>query len=326
MTVAEMESKEQIDAEFFQRTLDCLRSHMAILTPNGVIVAANATWYQFAAANGLAQEFCGPGANYLRSCDQAVGECSEEAPAVAQGIRDVIAKRREYFQLEYPCHSPTERRWFNVRATRFEIGDSLRIVVTHDNITARKLAEQELLETHRILKWQAQTDGLTGVGNRRSFDRELKQEWNRHTRSVSSLSVALLDVDCFKQFNDQYGHLAGDDCLKRVAEAIKSQMRRSGDSASRYGGEEFAVILPDTDTHGAKAILQSIVSGVRELNIPHPSSTVARGVVTVSIGCATTVPTKADSPAYLLEHADQALYQAKEGGRDRLILVEPTKR
>src|SRR5450432_3126679 len=113
--------------EFFQKTLDCLRSHIAILKDDGTIIAVNATWNKFATSNGLAEQFCGPGANYLRSCDQARGDCSEEAKIVADGIRDIFANIREYFYLEYPCHSPSEQRWFSVRVTRFEIAQSVRI-------------------------------------------------------------------------------------------------------------------------------------------------------------------------------------------------------
>ena len=305
--------------EFFQKTLDCLRSHMAILKDDGTIIAVNATWNKFATSNGLAEEFCGPGANYLRSCDQATGDCSEEAKLVADGIRDVIANRREYFYLEYPCHSPTEQRWFSVRITRFEIHDSVKIVVTHDAITQRKLAELEVKEANRLLRLIAATDGLTGIANRRSFDGMFELEWKRHERMQTPLSVALLDVDCFKLFNDQYGHLAGDDCLKAVATTIHEVVGRAGDFVARYGGEEFAIILPNTEAAGAAIVLEEVLRTIRCLAIPHSASKVNRGIVTVSIGCATSVPTQHDSEADLLSLADQALYEAKAKGRDQLI-------
>src|SRR5688572_8116725 len=105
MVPEQVEQKLCIDGAFFQKTLDSLRAHVAVLTEDGTIVAVNDTWNRFASSNGLAHEFCGPGANYLLSCDRATGECSEEAPVVAAGIRDVIAHRQEHFYLEYPCHS-----------------------------------------------------------------------------------------------------------------------------------------------------------------------------------------------------------------------------
>jgi len=312
----------RIGSTFLQKTLDCLLSHIAILTEDGTIVAVNATWNRFATSNGLAEQFCGRGANYLRSCDQATGECSEEAANVASGIRDVIARRQEHFYLEYPCHSPSEQRWFYVRVTRFEIDNSPFIVVTHDSITERKLAEFKLQEANRLLQLQATTDGLTGIANRRSFDRTLQQEWKQHRRSQSLFSLAMVDVDCFKQFNDQQGHLAGDDCLKALAETIRSSLQRPGDLVARFGGEEFAIVLPNTDRAGAKVVLESIRHNVRSLAIPHLSSSVSGGIVTVSIGFATAIPDQNDSPSDFLHGADQALYGAKANGRDQVISFE----
>lgn len=132
----------------------------------------------------------------------------------------------------------------------------------------------------------------------------------------------MLDIDCFKQFNDAYGHLAGDDCLRAVAAAIKSSMRRPGDLVARYGGEEFAVILSNTDAFGADALLSEALGSVRKLAIPHSSSQVKGGVVTLSIGYAAVTPCQHDSPFELLHRADQALYQAKDQGRNQLCSFE----
>lgn len=318
MTLISDEVSMLASGEFLQRTLDCLRSHMAILNDEGTIIAVNATWNKFATSNGLAEKFCGPGANYLRSCDQATGDCSEEAKVVADGIRDVIANRREHFYLEYPCHSPSEQRWFSVRITRFEINQSVKIVVSHDNVTQRKLAELKVQEANRRLSQIAATDGLTGIANRRSFDTAFEQEWKRNARTRTPLSVALLDVDCFKQFNDNYGHLPGDDCLKAIAQTLQKTIGRAGDFVARYGGEEFAIILPNTAA-GSSVILERLLVCIRTLAIPHAFSNVGRGVVTVSIGCATVVPSENDSESALLARADHALYEAKVNGRDQLI-------
>lgn len=305
--------------EFFQKTLDSLRAHIAILNGDGGIVAVNAAWNHFARSHGLVEEFCGPGANYLRACDRATGECSEEAGEVADGIRGVVAGRGEDFYLEYPCHSPTERRWFSVRVTRFVIDDEIRVVVTHDNITRRKLAEIQVIESNRLLGLQANTDALTGLSNRRAFDRDIEREWKAHGRARSPLTVALLDVDCFKQYNDNEGHLAGDDCLRSVARAIGAGLRRDGDLAARYGGEEFAVILPHTPAEDGSGVLLRVLESARALAIPHPTSKVGRGIVTLSVGVATTIPEGADPLAPFLDRADKALYEAKSLGRDRLV-------
>lgn len=312
-----------IPAELFQKTLNSLRSHIAVLNEEGIIIAVNTPWNQFASRNGLAEQFCGPGINYLQSCDEATGECSEEASAVASGIREVIAGQQEYFYLEYPCHSPSEQRWFSVRVTRFEMNCSGHVVVAHDDITQRILAEFQLQETSRLLELQATTDGLTGVANRRSFDRTFEQEWKRHERTRAAISVAILDIDCFKQFNDAHGHLAGDDALKAVARAIQAVASRSGDFVARYGGEEFAVILPNTSVDGAATVLENALQRVRQLAIPHLSSKVSRRIVTVSIGFTTVIPSEHNSPSAVLHCADQALYEAKAKGRDRLKLFAP---
>jgi diguanylate cyclase (GGDEF)-like protein len=321
MTTTVARAPIRVDSEFFQKTLDCLRAHIAILNRDGTIVAVNETWNAFANHNGLDHQYCGPGANYLRYCDEATGECSEEAFVVAEGIRDVIAGRREYFELEYPCHAPSEKRWFCVRGTRFEIDCSVQVVVTHDNITQRKQAELETQAANRLLGLMAATDGLTGIPNRRSFDSVYEQEWKRHERSQIPLSIAILDVDCFKQFNDHYGHLTGDGCLKSIALTLQATVARAGDFAARYGGEEFVVLLSNTEAAGAAAVLTEVLANIRNLAIPHQNTKVSRGIVTVSVGCATAVPSSSESAEVILEHADQALYEAKTNGRDQLVLA-----
>ncbi len=314
------ESKEHSSAEeFFQKTLDSLLAHIAILEDDGTIIAVNAAWNEFARRNGLGNNGFGTGANYLRACDRATGKCSEEAQIVAEGIRDVIAGSRSNFDLEYPCHSPTEQRWFSIRVTRFEIDGEVRIVVTHDNITLRKRAEIQVQESNRLLALQAATDGLTGIANRRSFDETLEREWKFHQRDRAVLSLALLDVDCFKQFNDHLGHPAGDDCLRAVAQSIQSALRRPTDFAARYGGEEFALILPQTNEQGAASVLQAILDKVRELSIAHPATKVNRGIVTISAGLAMMIPSVESSFNQLLDRADKALYEAKASGRDRWV-------
>jgi len=230
---------------------------------------------------------------------------------MAQGIADVISQVRSDFYLEYPCHSPTEQRWFSVRATRFEEGDRVYVVVAHDNITKRVVAEMRVLETNRLLELQATTDALTGIGNRRSYDERIDWEWKRHERASLPLSVLLLDVDCFKQFNDSHGHLAGDECLKAISRAIRSGLERASDFVARYGGEEFAVILPETTEEGCLRVGERIRTAVRELAISHGASKVQSGIVSVSIGCATTFPSQLNSSFELLHRADTALYAAK---------------
>lgn len=166
------------------------------------------------------------------------------------------------------------------------------------------------------------TDGLTGIANRRRFDQVLDQEWKRGARAHGVLSVWLLDVDQFKRFNDAAGHVAGDDCLRRIAAALGSAIRRPGDVVARYGGEEFAGVLPDTDVEGALAVATRIHELVGALAMPHPDSAVER-VVTASVGVATARPWPQAGPDRLVEAADRALYRAKQLGRNRVEAAGP---
>ena len=187
--------------------------------------------------------------------------------------------------------------------------DLLREVTTQLAIAIK----QALL--HKQLSELALLDSLTRVYNRRSFDRQLKREWGRLKRIPSPLSLIMCDVDCFKIYNDVYGHPEGDLCLQRVAKAISSALKRPGDILARYGGEEFAVILPQTPETGAAQVAEAIRKAVKSLQIPHHNSLVD-SVVTISSGVASTIPNKIDNPQLLIEAADLALYQSKNRGRD----------
>lgn len=163
----------------------------------------------------------------------------------------------------------------------------------------------------------AATDGLTGLGNRRRFDTALATEIQRLRAEGGALSLILLDIDHFKPFNDSYGHVAGDDCLRRVAELLDGTVQRACDTVARYGGEEFAVILPETGLDAAGTVAERIRLGVRGLGIPHATSP-AGGVVTVSLGVATVTVSEVTTPEVLVALADRQLYRAKAAGRDRV--------
>lgn len=168
-----------------------------------------------------------------------------------------------------------------------------------------------------ILERLSSIDGLTGISNRRAFDQALEREWLRALRHESPLSLLLIDVDLFKQFNDGYGHIAGDDCLKLIARTVADQAGRTADLVARYGGEEFACILPDTCRGGAIRVAEKIRQAVAALHIPHAFSSVANEV-TVSIGGATTHPSKRIDLAEMVQRADAQLYESKNSGRNRI--------
>jgi len=164
----------------------------------------------------------------------------------------------------------------------------------------------------------ALTDPLTGLGNRRRFDEALITEWNRAVRELQSLAVLMIDIDHFKAYNDHHGHAGGDLCLQSVAHGLRRHCSRPGDLVCRWGGEEFAVILPGTDRAGAAHLARDLVQMVQDLAIQHGQSPMAEQV-TISAGSAATWPKDCETPNALIERADQALYKAKQSGRNRAV-------
>lgn len=186
------------------------------------------------------------------------------------------------------------------------------------NISAVVRTEKALEKANEKLRIASIMDGLTHIPNRRHFDEILQKEWERHLRKKEELSVILCDIDFFKPYNDTYGHQTGDECLKKVARTIQAAALRSGDIAARYGGEEFVLILPDTDLEGAKKVAERVRTSVEILEIPHQGSKVSPHV-TLSLGAAAVIPNQNCSAHSLVDLADQALYEAKEGGRNQSI-------
>jgi diguanylate cyclase (GGDEF)-like protein/PAS domain S-box-containing protein len=189
------------------------------------------------------------------------------------------------------------------------------------DISNRKAAEDRLSKALNAAESLASIDSLTGVANRRSFDEFLETEWLRGIHVGSDFSVLLADVDHFKLYNDKYGHVTGDNCLKEIAEAIQSVVHRSTDLVARYGGEEFVVVLPDTDSAGAYVLAEQIRRAVEQRQIVHVGA--PRGMVTMSVGCATDIPQLELPCTRLIERADHALYLAKSAGRNCVRVASP---
>jgi diguanylate cyclase (GGDEF)-like protein len=177
---------------------------------------------------------------------------------------------------------------------------------------------EELQQANFKLRRLVTVDGLTGVANRRLFDDVLAREWQRASSGGGPLSLILVDIDFFKMYNDTNGHLRGDDCLVRVATTLDTTVTRGADLVARYGGDEFAVILPETDEHAALAVAERMRERVEALGITHPEPAIG-GRVTVSAGIASLVRTSASAPEDLLFGADRALYHAKQTGRNRVV-------
>jgi len=301
-------------AALFARAMDCLAEHIAIVDTTGTIIAVNTAWARFALFNDGQRCADGVGLNYLAVCDNARGKHADEAAAVGDAIRDALAGRSDETTIEYPCHSPGERRWFNATVTRMQMDGETLAVVSHHNITQRKIAELKLQQANEKLHAIALDDSLTGIPNRRYFDQLIDKLWRMHRRDGHSLALLMIDIDCFKKFNDYYGHLRGDECLRRVASEIEQSAWRGGDFAARYGGEEFAVILSQSNTDTARQIGVRILEAIRGCAIDHERSD--HEIVTASIGCAALVPDEHSSVEQLIKHADAALYEAKSAGRN----------
>jgi diguanylate cyclase (GGDEF)-like protein len=193
------------------------------------------------------------------------------------------------------------------------IGYGIRNVITQSE---QMVTERTLLQLQGQLQSLVVTDSLTGIANRRCFDQTLEREWNRVTRTQDPLSMLLIDIDFFKNLNDQYGHRKGDQCLVAIAAALESASPRSGDLVARYGGEEFAVILPSTHRNGAESVARRMQQAVWDLMIQNETS--IGPYATISIGIATYEFPQPGSPSALIEAADRALYTAKRNGRNRV--------
>ena len=203
-------------------------------------------------------------------------------------------------------------------------GKAIGIIESFQEITERKHAEEALAASNRKLESLSNTDGLTGIANRRHFDDVLAREYARHARSGAKLSLILLDIDYFKAFNDSYGHIAGDECLQKIAKVIADCAARPADLAARYGGEEFACILPETDRTGALVIAEKIRMDIMALAIPHQKSQVA-ACVTASLGVETVQCRTGGSALEILVQVDELLYCAKSSGRNRIESAVPSE-
>jgi diguanylate cyclase (GGDEF)-like protein len=225
-------------------------------------------------------------------------------------------------------------RIYGLLATSFV----LLILLYENSLLYAALIETHASDRKKAAELQRLTavDALTGIANRRAFDKALDQEWRRTVRNSTPLSLLMIDVDCFKRFNDTYGHVAGDQCLRAIAEVLARNARRAGEVAARYGGEEFAVLLPHMNNDEAHSLAQRVCQAVRDLKVPHASSTTAAHV-TISVGVASaslaalSIPEAAplsndaaearasrSGPVGLVRTADQALYAAKAAGRNRV--------
>ena len=249
---------------------------------------------------------------------------SEDLPVIAEATRKVMTGATSDTTVTVRViKGDGSLLWVEV-ASRL-IGENVPGAPGDRAVIMRDVSERRALEDD--LRAMAMKDGLTGLANRRAFDEALSTEWKRTVREKSQMSLLLLDIDQFKTFNDAYGHQVGDDCLRSVSAALISAAHRPGDTVARYGGEELAIILPNSDFAAAATVAERARNAVEDLGIPDGFR--VGGVVTASVGVATALARDGGSapmPQALLSAADRALYAAKEAGRNccrrNLILAE----
>lgn len=204
-----------------------------------------------------------------------------------------------------------------VHVARNEDGEVDSLIGFMFDISERKKAEEKLISLQKELEALSFKDGLTGVSNRRRFDAALDIEWANARRSTEPLSLIMLDVDFFKQYNDRYGHAQGDECLKSVAQALAMAVTRPRDIVARFGGEEFALILPETDADAASKVAERCLRLIENQRIPHAASAISK-FVTVSMGVATIEAAAGMEARHFVAAVDKLLYQAKRNGRNRI--------
>ena len=260
---------------------------------------------------------------HVLGVDQAM---ARQLAAIGQGSTPAQAFEQE---LEKPRDNSTEAMIKALRNTYQIVSRlSLELITANrfleDRVSARtaelQRANDALMVANQKLEIYSQTDGLLGIANRKYLDTRLQEEWQRAIREQTPLGVLMIDVDFFKNYNDRYGHQAGDLCLQAVANAVGQRTLRSIDLLARYGGEEFLVVLPNTATQGAYKVGLGVCQAVDALNIAHAASSVTDHV-TVSVGVASVVPARDSSPSEVIAAADQALYAAKQQGRNRVCLA-----
>ncbi|MDY7559297.1 PleD family two-component system response regulator [Pseudomonas sp. 10B1] len=228
-----------------------------------------------------------------------------KSAAFASGANDYLVKLPDTIEL--------------VARIRYHSRSYMTLLQRDEAYRALRVSQQQLLDTNLVLQRLMNSDGLTGLSNRRHFDEYLELEWRRAAREQTQMSLLMIDVDYFKAYNDSFGHLEGDEALRGVAQAIRASCARPSDLPARYGGEEFALVLPNTSPGGARLLAEKLRHTVTALAIPH-NSPVPGSTLSISIGLATMIPQPGSNSRQLIQEADKGLYSAKNNGRNQVVV------
>ena len=245
-----------------------------------------------------------------------VNKATSQIPIIVLSTKEEATIKSEAFKLganDYLVKLPDKVEL--IARIRYHSQAYITQLERDEAFRALEESKTKLAEANRTLQKLSALDGLTGIANRRSFDETLNKEWHRAMRNSKPLGLIMLDIDFFKLYNDHYGHQGGDDCLKNVANGLESAIHRDSDFLARYGGEEFSVVLPDTELDGAVKVAETMREGIHSMEIPHAKSKVS-DFVSISVGVSSLVPLQSTEPEILIAAADQALYKAKEDGRN----------
>lgn len=308
LRLRQAQAQAQAADQRLREAIDAMPSGFAIYDENHTLIACNKQ---------------APHMFYHLQGDNPIGKTLEDLlrQALDRGwIPEAVGREEQWLAMHLArrgkLHTPELRnigagRWVRHLETRTPSGDLVLLRLDVTELVEKSLA----LERANVqLAHLSTTDGLTGIANRRQFDQALLNEWQRSARSQQPLSLLMVDIDYFKRYNDRYGHLAGDECLRRVARILESCVMRSGELVARYGGEEFALLLPGTDVNDASVLARRCNEEMAKARIIHDDSPAAPWL-TVSIGVATATATQNLLPETLVERADLALYRAKDSGR-----------
>ncbi|MEP3247868.1 MAG: GGDEF domain-containing protein [Sneathiella sp.] len=300
--------------DFTQSVLNALKEQISVIDRTGAILYVNDSWDQFATTNNCRQGTNWAGSNYLYICKQAAASGDDYGRKAFHGISAVIDGEYLDYSMEYPCHSPTERRWFMMTVTRLGLRGAEYFIICHRDITARKLSEEQAQQL-------ARTDELTALPNRRSFSEFLENEWQRSVRAKQPISLALVDLDNFKTLNDVFGHQQGDIHLEKIGEQLQSHMHRASDFCARLGGDEFALVMGNTPKDKAELVLDRILQCVQMFDINTDSDTSSYRF-SASMGLITCYPDQTTSIEETIGQADELLYVAKGEGGNQIMSAD----
>lgn len=304
VTEAARADERRIESErFIRATIDALAEHIAVVDSTGLILAVNKAWRDFGVANGAVPAAVSEGANYLLACERSAERGVQDAGAMATLIREIASGKRDIATLEYQCHSPSDERWFSVRITRFSGEGPVYLVISHENITARKKSDLKIehLATH---------DSLTSLPNRNLLNDRTAQALDHSRQSGLGVAMFFLDLDNFKHLNDAFGHAVGDAVLDAIARELRGIVR-AGDTVARLGGDEFAILL--NDLRDAPLDAARLAQGITD-RLSRPRQIGQHEIyLTASIGISL-FPADGNDVDELLKSADAAMYAAKTIG------------